>query len=70
MVSGIVTNVSDKGYGFIRSPETQSDVFFHASGCVGPFHEIAKGDSVEFEIKTSPRGFLGVGVIRKECVTP
>ena len=42
-----------KGFGFIRSEETEGDIFVHYSKIVaepGVFRTLAEGDKVEFEL--------------------
>jgi cold shock protein len=36
-------------YGFLSSPDSESEIFFHISG-IAEGHKIADGDTVEFEI--------------------
>ena len=49
----------DKGYGFIIDDDTNSDVFFHATGVMGT---VEQDDQVEFEIETGKRGKKAVNV--------
>ena len=64
MVIGIVTKVTDKGFGFIRSNDLGKDVFFHSSACVLGlvFDEIVEGMEVEFDVKETDKGLVAMGV--------
>jgi len=44
----------DKGYGFIRIPDTKDKYFFHISN--NPIDNITEGKTVDFELKRGPRG--------------
>jgi cold shock CspA family protein len=44
------------GFGFIKSPDSNEDIFFHSSGLTGlVFEDIEVGMSVEFSIEPDPR---------------
>ena len=57
--TGIVTFLSDKGYGFIAENGTQENVFFHETNCA---HAVKKGNKVSFEQERSPKGFSAVNI--------
>ncbi|WP_027383881.1 cold-shock protein [Epilithonimonas caeni] len=57
--TGIVTFVSDKGYGFITENKTNENIFFHSNNCAVP---IKKGNKVSFEKERSPKGFSAVNI--------
>ncbi|WP_297984453.1 cold-shock protein [uncultured Chryseobacterium sp.] len=57
--TGIVTFLSDKGYGFITENNTKDNVFFHENACEKP---VKKGNKVSFEKEKSPKGFSAVNV--------
>lgn len=57
--TGIVTFLSDKGYGFIAENGTQENVFFHENNCA---HAVKKGNKVSFEKERSPKGFSAVNI--------
>lgn len=57
--TGLVTYVSDKGYGFITENKTNENVFFHSNNCA---HEVKKGNKVSFEKERSAKGFSAVNV--------
>jgi len=50
---------TDKGYGFIKSLETQESYFFHVNSLVDPVKENSK---VSFEIEKGPKGLNAVNV--------
>ena len=51
-----------KGYGFIKRDGAE-DVFVHRSNLAeGPDATLEEGQSVEFEIETSPKGDQATGV--------
>lgn len=62
-MKGTIKRKNENGYGFIsREGETQ-DLFFHANDCsAGNFKEMNEGDSVSFELGTSPKGPKASGV--------
>jgi cold shock protein len=55
--------VADRGFGFIAG-EDGKEYFFHRGGLVAPldFDRLAGGESVTFEIETSPKGPRAVKV--------
>lgn len=57
--TGIVTFLSDKGYGFIAENVTQENIFFHENNCA---HAVKKGNKVSFEKERSPKGFSAVNI--------
>lgn len=64
-MNGVVKKKTDKGFGFISSPEFEKDVFFHSKGLVGmSFDEVQEGDKVSFETENSPKGMNAVNVQR------
>lgn len=55
MPTGKVTFFHDrKGYGFIETPASDDDIFFHVEDVEGP--EPQEGEELEFEIEDAPRG--------------
>jgi cold shock CspA family protein len=48
-----------KGYGFISDTRSRESIFVHVNECEGP---IRVGDTVEFEVESSPRGPKAVRV--------
>ncbi|MGZ5189054.1 MAG: cold shock domain-containing protein, partial [Kaistella sp.] len=57
--TGIVTFLSEKGYGFIAENNTQENIFFHENNCA---HAVKKGNKVSFEKERSPKGFSAVNI--------
>ena len=57
--SGIVTFLSEKGYGFITQDRSSENIFFHSNNCVEP---VKKGHKVSFEIERSPKGLVAVDI--------
>ena len=61
--------VRDRGFGFIR-PDGQldrdGDVFFHRSDCdpFTPFESLKEGDTMQFEMRESPKGMRATHVVR------
>ena len=57
---GIVTLFkTDKGYGFIKNPETQESYFFHINALIDPVKE---NNKVSFEVEKGPKGLNAVNV--------
>lgn len=57
--TGIVTFLSEKGYGFITENKTNENIFFHSNNCAQP---VKKGNKVSFEKERSPKGFSAVNI--------
>jgi cold shock CspA family protein len=57
--SGIVTFLSDKGYGFITQENSKDNIFFHSNNCT---EIVKKGNKVSFEIERSPKGLVAVDI--------
>ncbi|MBW8359875.1 MAG: cold shock domain-containing protein [Weeksellaceae bacterium] len=57
--TGIVTFLSDKGYGFITENNSKDNIFFHENNCA---HQVKKGNKVSFEKERSPKGFSAVNI--------
>ncbi len=57
MAQGVVKTVTDKGYGFISTEESTSDVFYHESILEGELadRKLMQGDHVIFDIVPSDR---------------
>lgn len=58
-ITGIVTFLSEKGYGFITENNTKENVFFHINNVSG---EIKKGNKVKFEKERSQKGFSATNI--------
>ena len=63
MPTGTIKRVfKDRGFGFIRTSDGQ-EIFFHRSGLRSArFEAIAEGDTVEFEVESSPKGPRAVNI--------
>jgi len=48
-----------KGFGFIKTADTQQDVFVHVSGLID---EIQQDDEVSFDIEQGKKGLIAVNV--------
>ena len=69
MVTGIVTNVTEKGFGFIRSDELSKDVFFHHSACMEGLDfdtQVVVGMRVQFDVRETEKGLVAQGVVKAE----
>ncbi|UJF29575.1 cold shock domain-containing protein [Kaistella sp. 97-N-M2] len=56
---GIVTFLSEKGYGFITAETMKDNIFFHSNNCA---EMVKKGNKVSFEIERSPKGLTAVDI--------
>lgn len=56
---GIVTFLSEKGYGFITEEKSKENIFFHENNCT---EQIKKGNKVSFEIEKSPKGLSAIDI--------
>jgi len=50
---------SQKGFGFIKHNDSDTETFVHVSGLIG---EIKEGDKVEFELQSGKKGMNAVNV--------
>ena len=57
--SGLVTFLSEKGYGFITQEKSNENIFFHSNNCT---ELVKKGNKVSFEIEKSPKGLVAVDI--------
>lgn len=65
MTGTIKKIISDKGFGFISSPELGKDLFFHTNSLVGvEFTQLHEGDSVSFETEETEKGLNATNVQR------
>ena len=47
---------TEKGFGFIKSPDAKEDIFFHSTALSGlVFDDLEVGQNVEFSIEPDPR---------------
>lgn len=64
-MNGVIKKITDKGFGFITSPELSKDLFFHSNSLVDvAFNDLREGDKVSFETEDSPKGMNAVDVKR------
>ena len=61
-MTGTIKKLTDKGFGFIVSPELGKDLFFHKNSCTDNFDTFAEGNEVSFEVEESPKGPNAVNV--------
>ena len=55
----------DKGYGFIKTEDSEKDLFFHANELQDiDFDSLKEGDEVQFEVKEEAKGPQAVNVSR------
>jgi CspA family cold shock protein len=68
MAKGTVKWFNDaKGFGFLRTEETDQDVFVHHTAIVAEgFRTLNQGETVEFEMIESPKGYKAEKVFREE----
>ena len=53
---GTIKRLTDKGFGFITTPEG-TEYFFHQSACTGmPFDDLREGQTVSFTVGQGPKG--------------
>ena len=54
--SGTIKRMTDKGFGFIATPDG-TEYFFHQSACTStPFDSMREGESVTFTVGQGPKG--------------
>jgi cold shock protein len=53
--------VRDRGFGFISDNDGR-ELFFHKSGVEGNFDSFNEGQSVEFDVESSPKGPRAINV--------
>lgn len=65
MHEGTIKKVTSKGFGFIVSPDSEKELFFHASSLAKGviFNNLRDGQKVAFdEIQKTEKGVQAVGV--------
>jgi len=63
MNKGTIVRIMDKGYGFIKTDDSDKDLFFHSNEVQNTdFNSLKEGDSVEFEITEGEKGPQAVHV--------
>ena len=71
MMKGTIEKlIAERGYGFIQTGE-KSSFFFHRNALVGVAYEsLTKGQQVEFEVTSTPKGQQAVNVRLAGSETP
>lgn len=69
MAKGTVKWFNDaKGFGFLRTEETDQDVFVHHTAIVAEgFRTLNQGEEVQFDMIESPKGYKAEKVIREQA---
>ena len=63
MQEGTIARVTDRGFGFIKRPNEQKDLFFHSNELKNvKFDELREGDKVTFDVADSSKGPNAVNV--------
>lgn len=68
MATGTVKRVTDKGFGFISTNDSDKDIFYHENSLTGDLAErkLREGDNVTFDIEQSPKGPNAVNIALAE----
>jgi len=62
-MTGTIKTLTDKGFGFISTEESDKEIFFHSNSLVDvSYDELKTGDTVEFETEDSEKGPRAVNV--------
>jgi len=58
MTSGVIQRLYvEKGFGFVRNPDTGDEYFFHRSAVIGArFDQLREQQTVRFEAGQGPKG--------------
>ncbi len=57
MEQGTIKRITDKGFGFIASQGSDTDMFFHSSSVEGvEFNDLREGQEVTYTIGQGPKG--------------
>ena len=63
MEEGTIARVTDRGFGFIKRPNVEKDLFFHSNELKNvQFNELHEGDKVTFDVGDSPKGPNAVNI--------
>lgn len=64
MAIGTVKTVTDKGFGFIKTDESEKDIFYHEKSLQGELatRKLRVGDNVEFDIEENEKGFNAANI--------
>ncbi len=62
-MEGVITKLTDRGFGFIKRNDGEKDIFFHSNELKNvQYNELQEGDKVSFEIAKSPKGLNAINV--------
>lgn len=65
MQKGTIARLMDKGYGFIKTEDSDKDLFFHTNELQDvTFEDLKEGDEVQFEVTEGHKGPQAVKVSR------
>jgi len=65
MQKGTIAVLKEKGFGFIKTEDSDKDLFFHMNELEGvEFNALNEGDTVEFEVEEGQKGPQAVKVSR------
>jgi CspA family cold shock protein len=57
MEQGTIKRITDKGFGFISTANSDKDMFFHSSSVEGThFNDLREGQEVTFNVGQGPKG--------------
>ena len=57
MEQGTIKRITDKGFGFIATANSSTDMFFHSSSLDGVhFNDLREGQEVTFTVGQGPKG--------------
>ena len=57
MAEGTIKRLTDRGFGFIETSDSDKDIFFHMSACEDcKYDDLHEGQKVSFNIGDGPKG--------------
>ncbi len=57
MAEGTIKRLTDKGFGFIETADSDQDMFFHMSAVTGiEYDQLNEGQKVTFDVGAGPKG--------------
>lgn len=57
MEQGTIKRITDKGFGFISTKNSDNDMFFHSSSVEGAdFNDLREGQAVTYTVGQGPKG--------------
>jgi len=67
-MKGTIARLTDRGFGFIKPDNGDSDIFFHANALNGiAYEELREGDVVTFDMEDGPKGPAAANVARADA---